>query len=93
MAGSVSRSARPLTSSRSSPWPNLGNSLFRADATFCPENTADGFRLRSINLPDGYLRHYQAAGYVAAPGGARASDAQNSFDADVTLRAGPPLGI
>ncbi|MFV2116295.1 AbfB domain-containing protein [Micromonospora sp. LOL_025] len=73
--------------------PYLDNSLFRADATFCPEDTVDGFRLRSINLPDRYLRHYQAAGYVAAPGGTRASDAQASFDADVTWRAGPPLGI
>jgi hypothetical protein len=71
--------------------PSADTALFRADATFCPETTATGVRLRSFNFPDRYVRHYNAVGYIAAPGGATPSDAPASFDADTAWR--PEQGL
>ncbi|WP_218060589.1 AbfB domain-containing protein [Micromonospora sediminicola] len=65
--------------------------LFRADATFCPESAPGGVRLRSVNLTDRYLRHYDAAGYVAEPGGGNAFDNPAHFDDDTVWQPTGPL--
>ncbi|WP_344507299.1 ricin-type beta-trefoil lectin domain protein [Dactylosporangium maewongense] len=71
--------------------PNSGRCLDAPDATFCPETTTAGVRLRSYNFPDRYVRHYNAVGYIATPGGGTPSDAPAGFDADTAWR--PEQGL
>lgn len=59
--------------------------LYRADATFCAQGTADGSagtRFASYNYPGRYLRHYAAEVWIADGIGGTAWNTSGSFDAD-----------
>ena len=59
--------------------------LYRADATFCAQGTADGSagtRFASYNYPARYLRHYAAEVWIADGIGGSAWNTSGSFDAD-----------
>jgi hypothetical protein len=65
--------------------------LFRADATFCPVRGANGgIRLSAYNFPEQYLRHYDAALWLATPGGAHTWDAPALFAEDTTWAVESP---
>ncbi|MBT3149452.1 AbfB domain-containing protein [Streptomyces sp. CHD11] len=65
--------------------------LFRADATFCPVQGANGgVRLSAYNFPGQYLRHYDAELWLAVPGGTRAHDTPALFTEDSTWAVEAP---
>jgi hypothetical protein len=51
--------------------PYDGTDQFAQDATFCPKagNDGQGKSFASFDYPTHYIRHYQAAGYIATNGG------------------------
>lgn len=59
--------------------------LYRADATFCAEGTADGSpgtRFAASNFPNRYLRHYAAEVWIADGQGGAPWNTSASFDPD-----------
>jgi len=59
--------------------------LYRADATFCAQGTANGSagtRFAAYNYPNRYLRHYAAEVWIADGQGGSAWNTSGSFEAD-----------
>ncbi len=72
--------------------PMDGSTVFRQDATFCPEagKSGSGTSFRSFNFPTRYVRHYNNTVYIASDGGSNAFDSATSWAADVTWAVGQP---
>jgi non-reducing end alpha-L-arabinofuranosidase len=66
--------------------PMDGSTLFREDATFCPETgkNGQGYSFRSYNYPTRYIRHYDNTVYIASDGGSNAFDSSTSWTDDVS---------
>ena len=65
--------------------PLQDSALYRADATFCAQGTADGSagtRFAASNYPNRYLRHYAAEVWIADGQGGSSWNTSGSFDAD-----------
>ncbi|XVV00287.1 AbfB domain-containing protein [Actinosynnema sp. CA-248983] len=71
--------------------PDDGSALFRADATFCarPGVGGTGVTFESINLPGSYLRHFNAAVYIASGDGTDSNRPQ-TLTADSSRAVAPP---
>jgi hypothetical protein len=69
-----------------------GSTLFRQDATFCPETgkSGTGTSFRSFNFSTRYLRHFNNTVYIASNGGANAFDSATSWAADVSWAVSSP---
>ncbi|MFI8853316.1 alpha-L-arabinofuranosidase B [Streptomyces sp. NPDC053499] len=70
-----------------------GSSLFRNDATFCPQagHSGEGVSLRSLNFPGDFLRHYKYDAYIASDGGSHDWDATAAWSDDTSWAAAEPL--
>jgi hypothetical protein len=65
--------------------PLQNSDLYRADATFCAQGTADGSsgaRFAAYNYPNRYIRHYAAQVWISDGLGGDAWNTSNSFLAD-----------
>jgi hypothetical protein len=65
--------------------PLQNSDLYRADATFCAQGTADGSsgaRFAAYNYPNRYIRHYAAQVWISDGLGGDAWNRSNSFLAD-----------
>jgi hypothetical protein len=72
--------------------PMDGTSIFRQDATFCPESgkSGTGTSFHSFNFPTRYIRHYNNTVYIASDGGSNAFDSATSWTADVSWAVSAP---
>jgi hypothetical protein len=72
--------------------PNDGSTLFRADATFCPQagRNGQGTSFASYNFPTRFIRHHNNTMYVASDGGPNAFDTSTSWTDDVSWVVGQP---
>ena len=72
--------------------PMDGSTIFRQDATFCPEagKSGTGTSFRSFNFPTRYIRHFNNTVYIASNGGSNAFDSATSWAADVSWAVSGP---
>ena len=72
--------------------PNDGSTLFRADATFCPQagRSGTGTSFASFNFPDRFLRHFNKTLFIASNGGSHNFDSTASWAADVSWVVSSP---
>jgi hypothetical protein len=72
--------------------PMDGTSIFRQDATFCPQTgkSGSGTSFASYNYPDRFIRHYNNTVYIASNGGSHDFDSATSWAADVTWQVSTP---
>jgi len=66
--------------------PMDGSTLFRQDATFCPETgkNGQGSSFRSFNFSTRYIRHFNNTVYIASNGGSNAFDSSTLWTDDVS---------
>jgi hypothetical protein len=72
--------------------PMDGSTLFRQDATFCPQAglSGQGTSFASLNFPTRFIRHFNNTLYIASNGGSNAFDATANFAADVSWAVSSP---
>jgi hypothetical protein len=65
---------------------NNNTSLFRSDATFCPQAgmNGQGNSFASSNFPSRFIRHFSNNVYIASNGGSNSFDSTNLWADDVS---------
>jgi hypothetical protein len=71
---------------------NDGSTLFKQDATFCPQPgvNGQGYSFFALMYSNRYIRHYNYTVYAASDGGSNAFDSASVWNADVTWTVASP---
>jgi non-reducing end alpha-L-arabinofuranosidase len=72
--------------------PMDGSTLFRQDATFCPQagHTGSGTSFAALNFPTRFLRHFNNTVFIASNGGSNNFDTATNWAADTTWAVSTP---
>ncbi|HEV8559418.1 MAG TPA: alpha-L-arabinofuranosidase B [Actinophytocola sp.] len=72
--------------------PMNGSTLFRQDATFCPQaaHAGTGTSFAAMNFPTRFLRHFNNTLFIASNGGSNNFDTTTNWAADTTWAVSTP---
>jgi non-reducing end alpha-L-arabinofuranosidase len=72
--------------------PMTGTTLFRQDATFCPQaaHAGTGTSFAALNFPTRFLRHFNNTLFIASNGGSNNFDSTTNWAADTTWAVNTP---